>query len=109
MSRDGEAVADAAFPGQLENFKIARRKPDHARELRPGETDARQVTGAVDRIRGAQAVAVEIVHPFERIIVEPDRRLRRVPDVDMVGQREIAEPKFQGDLPQGVCQFRLGV
>ena len=40
---------------------------------------------------GPRRLLVVILRPLGRIIVEPDRRLRRAPDVDMMGEREITE------------------
>ena len=51
---------------------------------------------------------VEIVDPVGRIIVEPDRRLRRVADVDMMGQREIGEAHLSGHFGEGCVEVTLG-
>jgi hypothetical protein len=52
---------------------------------------------AVDGVRRAEALPVEIVDPFGRIGCKPDRGLRRLPDIDMMGKREKSEAELQGD------------
>ena len=62
----------------------------------------------MNRVGGTELLLVEIFLPFGRVIVQPDRWLRSVPDIDMVGQREIAEAQFPADAAKRVGQFVLG-
>ena len=108
MGRNCEPVADPGKPCAIENVPVAPGEWDHVRNLGPGKADAGQMACPVNRVGRAEAFAVEIVDPFGRIAGEPDRRLRRLPDIDMMGQREISEAKLTGDLPEQRGKLFLG-
>ena len=108
MGGNGEAVADPGEPGALEDVPVAPAELDHVRDLGPGEADAGQMACPVDRVGRAKALPVEPVDPFGRIAGEPDRRLRRLPDIDMMGQRKISEATLTGDLSEQRGKLFLG-
>ena len=108
MRGNGEAVADPVGTRLLEHQPIARRQVDHVRHLRPGEADAGQMAGPMNGIGGPKFLLIKILDPLQWIIVQPDRRLRRLANVDMVGEREIVKAHFPANGFEHPGQLGLG-
>src|SRR5262249_25703695 len=105
-----EPLTDPFPAGEVEDPAVAVGENDHPLEARPSEADAPPVTRAVDRIRATERLAVEPIGPAAGIIMDPDRRAR-APDVDVMGQCEIAEAELDADLAEraGKLGFTLEI
>src|SRR5438105_14494861 len=73
MGGDGEALANALAPRELEHPAVLVGQRNHLVKPRPGEADAGDIACAVDGIGPAERLLVEPLRPAVRIIVDADR------------------------------------